>query len=56
MLDEINKEKIIDFICNLQQEDGSFAGDDWGEVDTRFSFCAVATLSLLVSDLFVKNL
>ena len=56
VLDEINKEKIIDFICNLQQEDGSFAGDDWGEVDTRFSFCAVATLSLLVSDLFVKNL
>lgn len=24
-----------------------FAGDKWGEVDTRFSFCAVMCLSLL---------
>ena len=31
----------------MQQEDGSFFGDQWGEVDTRFSFCAVATLALL---------
>ncbi len=45
---EINREKCIEFICNLQQEDGSFAGDSWGEIDTRFSFCAVASLSLLV--------
>lgn len=25
----------------------SFPGDKWGEVDTRFSFCAVMCLSLL---------
>lgn len=31
----------------LQRPDGSFCGDKWGEVDTRFSFCAVACLSLI---------
>merc|ERR1719223_1044566 len=35
------------FICNLQQPDGSFSGDEWGEVDTRFSYCALSALSLL---------
>jgi len=25
----------------------AYLGDEWGEVDTRFSFCAVATLSLV---------
>lgn len=34
-------------IKGLQQEDGSFAGDEFGEIDTRFSYCAVAALSLL---------
>ena len=24
-----------------------FAGDQWGEIDTRFSFCAVASLALV---------
>ena len=28
-------------------EDGSFSGDYAGEVDTRFSYCAVSILSLL---------
>lgn len=31
----------------LQNPDGSFNGDKWGEVDSRFSFCAIAALSLL---------
>ena len=31
----------------MQQSDGSFAGDEWLEIDTRFSYCAVATLALL---------
>jgi len=26
---------------------GSFSGDQWGEVDTRFTYCAVSALSLL---------
>eukprot|EP00043_Microstomoeca_roanoka_P022833 m.257174 g.257174 ORF g.257174 m.257174 type:complete len:329 (-) comp23872_c0_seq1:184-1170(-) len=35
------------FVSQLQLEDGSFRGDDWGEIDTRFSFCAMACLSLI---------
>jgi geranylgeranyl transferase type-2 subunit beta len=31
----------------MQKEDGSFMGDDNGEIDTRFSYCAVSALSLL---------
>ena len=38
---------IVSYVKSLQQEDGSFAMDKWGEIDTRFSFCAVATLSLI---------
>jgi prenyltransferase beta subunit len=26
---------------------GSFQGDEWGEIDTRFSFCALAALALV---------
>lgn len=32
VMEEINKEKLIEFICGLQQEDGSFTGDSWGLV------------------------
>lgn len=41
-------DRIVQYVTSLQQSDGSFTGDKWGEVDTRFSFCAVACLSLLV--------
>ena len=34
-------------VASLQRPDGSFAGDAWGEVDTRFSYCALATAALL---------
>ncbi|KAF6142304.1 hypothetical protein GIB67_022917 [Kingdonia uniflora] len=34
-------------VAGLQSEDGSFSGDIWGEVDTRFSYIAVSCLSLL---------
>lgn len=44
-----SKQEIINFIVSLQQDDGSFAGDQWGEIDTRFSYCAVSALSLLQS-------
>lgn len=46
------KQKVIDFVKSLQNADGSFIGspdDDEEETDTRFSFCAVATLKLLNS-------
>ncbi|KAK4878838.1 hypothetical protein RN001_011344 [Aquatica leii] len=46
-LDKINTDRVVDYVVSLQQPDGSFTGDKWGEVDTRFSFCAVATLALL---------
>lgn len=48
-LDIIDIEKVVKYIKERQQPDGSFTGDCWGEVDVRFSFCAVASLSLLVN-------
>lgn len=38
---------ISAFVADLQEPDGSFRGDAWGEIDTRFSFCALACLKLL---------
>lgn len=35
------------YVAGLQQADGSFAGDEWGEIDTRFSYCALSCLSIL---------
>ncbi|KAH9628646.1 hypothetical protein HF086_007851 [Spodoptera exigua] len=46
-LDAIDVEGVVKFVASLQQPDGSFYGDIWGEQDTRFSFCAVMCLSLL---------
>lgn len=46
-LDVIDIDKVVNYVRDRQQADGSFTGDQWGEVDVRFSFCAVATLSLL---------
>lgn len=48
-LEKLPIEDIVNFIVSLQQEDGSFAGDHWGEIDTRFSYCALSALSLLSS-------
>lgn len=48
-LDVIDIEQVVKYVKERQQPDGSFTGDYWGEVDVRFSFCAVATLSLLVT-------
>lgn len=45
--DFIDTNNCVNYIKSLQQKDGSFFGDKWGEVDTRFSFCALATLKLL---------
>jgi len=47
--DSISVDSVVHYVSSLQQSDGCFYGDKWGEVDTRFSFCAVACLSLLVS-------
>ena len=40
-------DRAADYIARLQNPDGSFSGDHAGEVDTRFSYCAVSALSLL---------
>ena len=46
-VNEIDLEKLALYFKSLQNSDGSFSGDHSGEVDTRFSYCAVSVLSLL---------
>lgn len=41
------KMKIAKYIAGLQQTNGTFAGDEWGETDTRFLYGALNALSLL---------
>ena len=43
----LQRDSVIQFVSKLQQADGSFAGDVWGEVDTRFTYCALSCLALL---------
>lgn len=40
-------DRIASYVASLQNEDGSFRGDRWGEIDTRFSYCAASCLTLL---------
>jgi len=42
-----NIERIVSYILSLQTDQGCFMGDEWGEEDTRFLYCAVSGLSLL---------
>ncbi|VIO88943.1 Uncharacterized protein BM_BM14698 [Brugia malayi] len=46
-LDEIDTDAVSCYVASLQNEDGSFGGDEYNEIDTRFSFCALATLHLI---------
>ncbi|CAF9915396.1 MAG: hypothetical protein GOMPHAMPRED_000741 [Gomphillus americanus] len=40
--------KVARYLANLQdKQTGTFAGDEWGEVDTRFLYAAINALSLL---------
>ena len=41
------KMKVAKYISSLQQPNGTFAGDEWGETDTRFLYGALNALSLL---------
>jgi geranylgeranyl transferase type-2 subunit beta len=43
----LNVDQTAKYIAALQQPDGSFVGDEAGEVDTRFSYCALASLALI---------
>lgn len=38
---------LIPDVLSLQNASGSFSGDQFGETDTRFTYCAVQALSLL---------
>lgn len=46
-VNEIDCEKLASYFKDLQNSDGSFSGDHSGEVDTRFSYCAISGLNLL---------
>lgn len=46
-LDAIDVSKTVAYIAGLQTPDGCFTGDEWGEKDTRFIYCALNALSLL---------
>lgn len=46
-LDKLDKERVISFIFSLNLPTGAFSGDRFGEIDTRFCYCAVSALSLL---------
>ncbi|KAG5493379.1 hypothetical protein GH5_02125 [Leishmania sp. Ghana 2012 LV757] len=43
----IDVELTARWIASMQLPDGSFQGDEWGEVDTRFSYIALNCLRLL---------
>ena len=45
--ERLDKDAIVKFVSSLQNDDGSFSGDEWGEVDTRFTYCALSCLALL---------
>ena len=56
-IDKIDKNKICEYIFSLENEDGSFRLDKFGEIDTRFSYCAASCLRLLgLDDNLKKNL
>ncbi|EGO02235.1 hypothetical protein SERLA73DRAFT_178083 [Serpula lacrymans var. lacrymans S7.3] len=56
-LDKVDIDRVTRFILSLQKPSGVFAGDEFGETDTRFSYCAISALSLLgrLSDLDVEK-
>lgn len=45
--ERLDGEAVARFVSRQQNDDGSFSGDGWGEVDTRFSYCALSSLALL---------
>lgn len=48
-LEEIDVNGVENYVIARQNPDGSFGGDESNEIDTRFSFCAIAALYLIVS-------
>ncbi|KAI8818925.1 type II protein geranylgeranyltransferase beta subunit [Fimicolochytrium jonesii] len=47
-LERVDVERVVSYILTLHDPVvGSFTGDEWGETDTRFSYCAISALSLM---------
>jgi geranylgeranyl transferase type-2 subunit beta len=46
-LDRLDVDRVVKFIVSLQQCSGVFAGDAFGEIDTRFLYIGINALSLL---------
>ena len=46
-LERLDVPRVMRYVSSLQRPDGSFQGDEWGEIDTRFSYCALCCASLL---------
>lgn len=46
-MDALDRDRTATYVASLQRPDGAFMGDEWGEVDTRFVYCALNCLSLL---------
>lgn len=47
MLHHTRRDRIVQFVLGLRQSDGSFAGDEFGEIDTRFVFASLYILTIL---------
>eukprot|EP00878_Enallax_costatus_P035648 GHUV01039835.1.p1 GENE.GHUV01039835.1~~GHUV01039835.1.p1 ORF type:complete len:200 (+),score=44.68 GHUV01039835.1:188-787(+) len=50
LLDELHRadaDAVLKYIAGLQQSDAAFAGDKWGEIDTRFTYCALLSCAIL---------
>ncbi|OQS06436.1 geranylgeranyl transferase type-2 subunit beta [Thraustotheca clavata] len=45
--DAVLVDETAAFVASLQQPDGSFVGDEHGEVDTKFTYCALSVLKIL---------
>ena len=45
--ERLHKDAVVNYVSSLQNKDGSFSGDEWGEIDTRFTYCAFSCLALL---------
>ncbi|KAJ3985894.1 rab geranylgeranyltransferase [Lentinula detonsa] len=56
-IERLDINRVVKFILSLQQPSGVFAGDSFGEIDTRFTYIAVNALSLLgrLKDLNVEK-
>ncbi|OCF43964.1 geranylgeranyl transferase type-2 subunit beta [Kwoniella heveanensis CBS 569] len=46
-LDRIDIDRVTSFLLERLNPDGSVSGDRWGEIDTRFTYIMLSSLSLL---------